>query len=177
MEPWIKLYKKFTDWEWYNDNNVKVVFLHLLLTAHWRAKKWQGLVIQPGELVTSYQNLANDLGMSVQCVRNALKKLVKSNAVIKKSTNRFTLIKLVNYCNYQAAPEEYEQTDNTQKTNGRQTADKQSATTKEIKKYINKEGNIYPPPKRKNSFQDYDDEITDFDIKILKNRLTENKED
>lgn len=36
---WIKLHRKFTDWEWYHDRKVKEVFLHLLLKANYQEKK------------------------------------------------------------------------------------------------------------------------------------------
>ena len=42
MEGWISLYKKFVNWEWYQDTNVKSVFIHLLLLASYEDKKWQG---------------------------------------------------------------------------------------------------------------------------------------
>ena len=42
MEGWIKVHRKLVDWEWYNDINVKVVFLHLLLTANHKEKQWKG---------------------------------------------------------------------------------------------------------------------------------------
>lgn len=178
MEPWIKLYKKFTQWQWYTDNNVKIVFIHLLLTANWQAKKWQGIVINPGELVTSYQNLSSELNLPLHCVRRAIEKLVKTNCVEKKSTNKFTLLKLVNYTLYQSMPPAEEQTNDTQTSISRQTDGIQTATTKEIKNKRIKEGYIYPRNnKRKNSFQDYDDEVTDFDIKIARERCNRYKEE
>ena len=45
MEGWIKVHRKLVDWEWYNDINVKVVFLHLLLTANHKEKQWKGQTI------------------------------------------------------------------------------------------------------------------------------------
>ncbi len=178
MEPWIKLYKKFTQWQWYTDNNVKIVFIHLLLTANWQAKKWQGIVIKPGELVTSYQSLASDLNMPLHCVRRAVEKLVKTNCVEKKSTNKYTLLRLVNYSTYQSMPSTEEQTNDIQMPYNRQTNGTQTATTKEVKNKRIKEGYIYPSNyKRKNSFQDYNDEVTDFDIKIAKERIARYKEE
>lgn len=172
LEPWIKLYKKFTDWQWYGDINVKVVFLHLLLTANWKAKKWQGISIEPGELVTSYQNLAEETGLSVQRVRNAIQKLQKTHSIEKISTNRYTLLKIVNYRTYQAAEIFEEQSDITPTANESTTGGNQSATIKEYKYNKYKKSNIYTSPKRKNQFQDYDNDITDMDIKIMKERIS-----
>ena len=35
----IKLYRSMLQWEWYDDVNVKVLFLHLLLKANYEEKK------------------------------------------------------------------------------------------------------------------------------------------
>lgn len=104
MEPWIKLYRKFTEWEWYRDINCKVVFLHLLLTANWKPKKWQGIVVDVGELVTSRANLAEEVDLSVQQIRTSLKKLSESGVIKIDTTNKYTVIHINNYEKYQEKP-------------------------------------------------------------------------
>ena len=37
-----------TDWEWYSEPNTARLFFHLLLTANWQEKQWQGITIRPG---------------------------------------------------------------------------------------------------------------------------------
>lgn len=98
---WIKLYRKFVEWEWYSDVNCKVVFLHLLLTANWQPKRWQGRVIDVGEVVTGRESLAEAVGITVQQIRTALKKLVESEVIEIDATNKFTVIKIKNYEKYQ----------------------------------------------------------------------------
>jgi len=102
MEGWIKLHRKFLDWEWYNDNNAKVLYLHLLLTCNYEDKKWQGIVIQRGQKVTSIGHLAEETGLTQQQVRTSLQKLKKSKNITSKSTNKFTLITIENYDLYQS---------------------------------------------------------------------------
>jgi len=34
------------DWEWYDDINTKVLFIHLLIKANWKEKKWRGIKIK-----------------------------------------------------------------------------------------------------------------------------------
>ena len=104
MEPWIKLYRKFTEWEWYRDINCKVVFLHLLLTANWKPKKWQGIVVGAGELVTSRASLAEEVDLSVQQIRTSLKKLSESGVIKIDTTNKYTVIHINNYEKYQEKP-------------------------------------------------------------------------
>lgn len=98
---WVKVYREFTEWEWYSNVNVSRVFFHLLLTANHKETKWQGQIILPGQKITSYENLAAETNLSVKQVRVALDKLKASGAVATKRTNRFTLISVVNWRKYQ----------------------------------------------------------------------------
>ena len=99
MEPWIKLYRKFREWEWYNDPIVKAVFIELLLTANWKPTKWKGIDLDVGETVIGRKELADAIGVSEQNVRTALRKLENTNTILKKSTNKYTVVKVLNYCN------------------------------------------------------------------------------
>ena len=166
MNTWIKLYRKFTEWEWYGDINCKVVFLHLLLTANWQPKRWRGSVIDVGEVVTGRESLAEAVGITVQQVRTALKKLVESDVIEIDTTNKFTVIKIKNYEKYQENQknqptnnqvetqmgEAFERNGNLevnqQITNNQPTNNQQITTPKELKKerikeYKNIDGGAY----------------------------------
>lgn len=101
VNSWIKLYRKFVEWEWYSDVNCKVVFLHLILTANHKVKRWQGREIGVGEVVTGRNALAEEVGLSVQQTRTALKKLCESGEIEVEHTNKFSIIKIVNFQKYQ----------------------------------------------------------------------------
>lgn len=73
LNGFVKIHRKLVGWGWYQDNVVKGVFLHLLLTANFKEMKWQGLIIGKGQLVTNYNRLADDLGFTVQQIRTAIK--------------------------------------------------------------------------------------------------------
>lgn len=132
-EGFIKLYRKITDWEWYTDVNTKSLFIHLLLIANHADQKWRGQVIKRGSLVTSYASLASQIGLSVSQVRTSLKKLEKTGDVSSKTTNRNTVIMVLNYDLYQSVS----QTNSKQMTNKShaisQTDDNQIATNKNVK--------------------------------------------
>lgn len=102
MEGWISLYKKFVNWEWYQDTNVKSVFIHLLLLASYEDKKWQGRVVKRGQVIISSGNLASDLKLTRQQVRTALKKLQSTDEIRVESTNKYLVITIEKYSDYQS---------------------------------------------------------------------------
>ncbi|MCH5323989.1 MAG: hypothetical protein J1E39_02135 [Eubacterium sp.] len=88
-------------WEWYDDINTKALFLHLLLTANYEQKKWRGITIERGQVVTSLRNLSDTLGVSKNTILRSLKKLESTGEVKRKATAEYTIITLNNYCRYQ----------------------------------------------------------------------------
>ena len=106
MEGWIKIHRKMVDWEWYDDINTKVLFLHLLLTANHKEKNWRGITILRGQKLTSLQHLAEETKLTVMQVRTSLNKLKSTNEITIKTTNKNTLITIEKYSNYQDKDEE-----------------------------------------------------------------------
>lgn len=135
-ETFIKLYRKFTEWEWYTDVPTKVLFIHILLRASATGKKYRGVDIPKGSFTTSVGILADETGLSNQQIRTALKKLQSTNEICVKSTNKFSQITVIKWADYQG----YMAEDNKQITNNQQTNNKQITTikeSKESKEYIN----------------------------------------
>lgn len=86
-----------TGWEWYSDVNTSRVYFHLLLTANWEAKKWHGIVINPGDKITSFAHLAEETNLSVRAVRTAVDHLIATNYLSVKTTNKFSVITVNNW--------------------------------------------------------------------------------
>lgn len=131
---YIKLHRKFLEWEWYDDINCKVLFIHCLIKANYRDKQWRGKTIQRGQFFTSIDNLADELHLSPQQIRTSLSKLETTKEIVKKSTNEGTYITICNYDNYQQLNQTDQQTDNKPITNDQQTDNKRITTTKKDKK-------------------------------------------
>ena len=135
MAGYIKLFRKFAEWEWYQDANVTRVFLHLLLTANYEDKRWQGKSVGKGQIIVGRKRLAEALNLTEQNIRTALEKLESTGEIKREVTNKYTLITICNYVSYQST-EEYEQpTNNQQITNNQPTSNQQVTTTKEFKEY------------------------------------------
>lgn len=97
----IQLHRSLLEWEWYDDNNTKILFLHCLLKANYKDKNYRGKTIKRGSFVTGRDVLANELGLSVQQVRTSLTKLKSTNEITIKSSSQGTIIEVVKYNDYQ----------------------------------------------------------------------------
>lgn len=126
MSGWVKLHRQIIDWEWYTDHNTFRVFLHLLLTANHKDKKYKGMELKAGTIVTSRDLLAFATGLSVRQVRTALDKLKTTNELTIKTSPQGTIIQIVNYLKYQIEANEL--------TNERPTNDQQTTSNKNEKK-------------------------------------------
>ena len=101
MDGWIKAHRKLLDWEWFSDSNTLHVFMYLLLMANRETKNWRGKEILPGQHITSRDAISAKTKLSIQQVRTALKKLKSTNEITIKSTNKYTIVTLVNWGLYQ----------------------------------------------------------------------------
>lgn len=125
----IAIHRKMVDWEWYCDLNTKSLFIHLLLKANYKRKRWQGNRIDRGQLVTSIKSLSSETGISEQSVRTSLNKLKSTGEITTKSTNRFTIVTVCNYETYQSQSCETNNPSNDQSTINQQSTNKQLTTT------------------------------------------------
>lgn len=106
---WIKLHRSILDWRWYGDQNTRIVFIHLLLTANHKDKAWRGITIRQGQRAVSYEGLAEELQLSVQNVRTAIKHLKSTGELTSHLTGSCPIITIQNYGKYQALYSEGEE--------------------------------------------------------------------
>lgn len=138
MEGWIKIHRGLLDWEWYSDTNCVRMALHLLLMANFQTKRWRGITVERGQLVTSRSILARETGLSEREVRTAVSKLEKSDFLTSRATSSYTIVTICNYEKYQS-PETVDRpacgpTDDQDATSERPGGDQQTTTTEECKK-------------------------------------------
>lgn len=97
----IKIDRRILEWEWYSDINTCRLFIHLLLKANWKDGRFQGTEVPRGSLVTSYNSLAKDTGLSVKNVRTALNHLETTGEVAVNRHPKFSVVTVQNYNVYQ----------------------------------------------------------------------------
>ena len=141
MSGWIKMHRKFLEWEWFNKSEAVHLFLYMLLKANHKSGKWQGIDIERGQFISSLGNISNATGISLQTIRTILKKLEKTNEIELKSTSQYTLVTI---CKYECYQDEIEPT-NKPITSNQQTTNKQLTTNKNEKNEKN-ERSIFIEP-------------------------------
>lgn len=146
MSGFVKLFRGFKDWEWYDDIPTKVVFIHLLLEANYKPSRYRGYEIPAGSLVSGYDALSSQTGLTVKQIRRAIKNLKSTGEVASKKTNKFSIISITKWSEYQEQ--------------GRQGAGKgqsegtQRAASKEGKKGRREEKKDIPRKKYTPEFED-----------------------
>lgn len=124
MCGWIKLYRTtVTDWEWWGEHNTVILWLYILMTVNYEEKQWRGITIKPGQIVTSISKIASKTGLSAQKIRTALEHLQLTGEITIKPTNKYTLITVRKWHDFQG--------DVTSKLTSQPTC--QITTTKEVK--------------------------------------------
>jgi hypothetical protein len=141
LNGWIKLHRKFIGWEWYKKSEMVHLFLHLLLKANHDTRKWQGVVINRGQLITGRKSLSDETGISERVIRTCLERLKSTNEIAIKSTNKNSIITICNYDSYQIIKDnndhQIDQQIDQQSTSNRPAIDQQPTTNKNDKKNKN----------------------------------------
>jgi len=131
---YVKLYRQLIDWEWYQDPNTMRLFIHCLIKANYEEKKWKGATIEAGSFVTSSTILAEELHLSRAQIRRSIYNLQNTKEIAIKTTNKTTIITVLNWATYQ----DIETIKKTNKKANKQpatqpTKSQQTTTTKNIR--------------------------------------------
>ena len=132
MDGYIKLYKRIESWQWYKESTTLHLFIDLLLDANYEDSKVGFQIIKRGQCLTSLKRIHERTGLTYQQIRTSLDKLQKSQEINKQITNRYSIITINKYNDYQNIDK--------QTTNKRQTND--NIIIKNNKNNTNKEINI-----------------------------------
>jgi len=106
QQGWVKLHRNILQWEWYKDTHTAHLFIHLLISANHEPRKWQGITINRGQLISGRKALSQDTGIPEQSIRTSLNKLKSTNELTIKSTSKYSIYTIVNYDKYQSKDSE-----------------------------------------------------------------------
>jgi hypothetical protein len=111
------------------------LFLHLLVSASHKESSVYGIQINRGQLLTGRKALQNQTGISDQTLRTCIERLKSTNEITIQSTNKYSIITLCNYEDYQDSTNENNQQNN-QLTNIPLTSN-QPATNQQLTTFKN----------------------------------------
>ena len=137
----VALHRSLLSWGWHADPATGWLFVNLLLMANWTDSEWRGMTIKRGQLVTGRKALAAQTGLSERQIRTALDHLKSTNELTIKSTNKFSLITIVNYRKFQDVQSDIDQ------QNDQQVDQRPTSNRPQLNKY-NKEQQSVKPRKR-----------------------------
>ncbi len=160
MEGHIKLDRKILSWEWYHNDNVFKLFVHLLLTANYKDGKWQGNVVKRGQVITGLDKLSKQTGLSVMQLRTSFDKLKLTGEITIEITSKYRIVTICKYDSYQSFNSEYNNQSNNN-NNGTITGEQQASnkqvtannnsnnnnTDNNTNSKINTGGENSPPPR------------------------------
>jgi len=124
MEGWVKLHRKFLEWEWYDKSETVHLFLHCLLKANHKNKNYRGKIVNRGSFLTSRELLSKELGLTERQIRTSLNRLKLTKELTVKSSRQGTEIHIVNYSKYQIQ--------SNKESNSRPTTDQQQTSNNNV---------------------------------------------
>ena len=134
---WIKIHRKMLNWRWASSPATLSTFLHLLLLANYEDVDWRDGVIKVGQCVTSVASLSLATGLTTKQTRTALKHLQNTGEIVVKGANKYSIVTICKYAEYQFSEDSEGQTKGKQRANKGQTKGNDG-----INKETNKEKDI-----------------------------------
>lgn len=140
MGGFISLHRKLLDWRFIDDPVMLSLWVQLLLRANYEDKEWHDVIIHRGQIKTTVGDLCEMVGTTRDRIRQRLKFLEDGGEITIKTTNKFSIITICKYDDYQL--EVVEPIPN-KIPNKSQTNPKQEQKKSDIKENnINKDNNI-----------------------------------
>jgi hypothetical protein len=131
---YIKLWRKFEDWEWYKKPNMAHFYLWLLMRATHKDTRFMGHDIKRGQVVFGLKMASLATGLSRQSIRTCIKALKSTHELTVQVTHSFSIVTILNYNSYQSTENNINTPSNTQ-TNTQLTHNQHA--TNNIQEYKN----------------------------------------
>jgi hypothetical protein len=156
----IVLHRKILKWEWHDDPKMISLFIHLLLIANHQDSKWHGIEVKRGQLITGRHSLSKITHISEQSIRTLLLHLKSTNEITIKSTNKYSIITIVKYDDYQSNKNNQpsNQPSNQQTINQQSTTNNNDNNDNKLIYNISEDFKKNPRPQLKDSVKRVEDE-------------------
>lgn len=132
MAGFIVIDRKIRDWKWWGVANAMALWLHILVNANWKDGFFLGEPIPRGSFVTSLPKLSDETGMSESTIRRWLKRFEDDGQIEQKVTNKYRVIKVLNYSAYQDIPDDRVNSQVTGQVNSQMTGQVNSQVNSQV---------------------------------------------
>lgn len=123
LNGFVVLHRSLLNWGWHSDPATGWLFVNLILLASHAPTEWRGIKLDRGQLITGRKSLADQTGLSERQIRTALERLKSTGEVTIKTTNKYSLVTLVNYRKFQDIHDASTSTSTSTSTSSRPAAD------------------------------------------------------
>lgn len=128
MSGWIKIHRKIWEWGYSNNPDYLSVWIYLLSKASHTnydfSVNGQKITLQSGQLLTGRKAISKETGVSESKVFRILKRLEIEQQIKQQHSNKYTIISITNWGDYQSNEQE-----NEQQMNNKRTTDEQQMNT------------------------------------------------
>ena len=102
LTDYILIHRKIMyEWEHWYDSKTLHLFLYLLLKAQFKNTLDGGTDVKRGSLKTKLIKIREETGLTIGEIRSRLKMLTRTGEITIKTTNKYSIITVVNYNTYQ----------------------------------------------------------------------------
>lgn len=101
MRGYIKIHRDLLNWEWWDDASMVHAWLYMLLKASPFDTSWHGIDVPRGSFMDTVVGMAASLRVSRQQMRTILDRFQATNEITIKSTNKWTMVTICKYDDYQ----------------------------------------------------------------------------
>jgi len=140
---WIKLHRRIKDKAYYKKSEYVHLWVHLLLKANHKSKEFMFndkiMLINEGQLLTGRKQLSQETGISESMVERILKMFQNEQQIEQQTTNKFRIISIKNWVNYQNENNVEQQSE--QQVNNQWTASEQPVDTNKNDKNVKNDKN------------------------------------
>jgi len=136
-DTWFKCYRSLLNWEWYNDINVKVLFIHLLLIVNIESQRKRNVYIPSGSIDRTYEQLVSETGLTMQQLRTAISKLKSTGEITVEQHPNFSVFSVVQWGKFQGKQQQINRRNNSRATAEQQQINSLNKNNKEYKEIKN----------------------------------------
>lgn len=144
------------DFGWSDEPAMFSLFHHLLFNAAYKDCDWHGVKLKRGQVIFGRQEWAKRTGISEQSLRTCINRLKSTGQLTSESTNKFTILTIVNYEDFVGCEAEATGKSTTEVTSNQPATNQQLTTSEEGKEVNNNTLHSKNAGARENEFVDVD---------------------